>query len=135
MGPKPKDKKGKGKEPEPERKPDPPAPLSYTTLPLRAGHPPGYAVQRSLFFNSTTWHALIHEDVDALLAAFASAYSAAPGASAFATFKQLWVDLGWSRIHLLGVLDGPMRGPWADSVYRAFIGELSRAVLGRGPPR
>ncbi|GAA6021788.1 hypothetical protein JCM10207_002059 [Rhodosporidiobolus poonsookiae] len=108
----------------------------------------GYAVNADVYFASEPWITPLRADVDALLCAFAeqweassSAYASADPTAAststtaaedeqlaqespFEVFKRVWVELGWSAIHLLGVPDGPLRSKWGDSVLRAFVERL-----------
>ena len=116
---------------------------------LKAGHPPGYCLQSGLFYRSETWFNLIQRDVNGLLDAFVRAYSdLAPSvslastsaitmeqgqeegevnvgnSSPFQVFKSIWINLGWSKIHLFGTVDGPLRKPWTESVFRAFLSEF-----------
>ncbi|GAA5907704.1 hypothetical protein JCM5296_007446 [Sporobolomyces johnsonii] len=44
--------------------------------------------------------------------------------SPFEVFKRLWVEQGWTRIHLLGIMDGPARVHWGESVLRCFLEHL-----------
>jgi hypothetical protein len=116
---------------------------------LKAGHPPGYCLQSGLFYRSETWFNLIQRDVNGLLDAFVRVYSdPAPSvslaststvtmeqaqeggevnvrnSSPFQVFKSIWIRLGWSKIHLFGTVDGPLRKPWSESVFRAFLSEF-----------
>lgn len=126
--------------------------LHSRTLPLRPSHVPGYIVQNNLFFKSESWISVLRADVSALLDAFVVTYSLGGGIgetghasekgkeketvllgeggswelgeeSPFQLFKRLWVAMGWSRVHLLGVADGPMRKPWGESILRSFLGK------------
>lgn len=37
-------------------------------------------------------------------------------------FKGVWERKGWSKVHLMGLLEGPVRDKWGKSVVRAFVG-------------
>ncbi|GAA5925661.1 hypothetical protein JCM1841_004799 [Sporobolomyces salmonicolor] len=44
--------------------------------------------------------------------------------SPFEVFKRLWIEQGWTKIHLLGIMDGPARVHWGESVLRCFLEHL-----------
>ncbi|BGP17078.1 hypothetical protein JCM10213_006892 [Rhodosporidiobolus nylandii] len=127
-------------EPAPAPAPAVPPSISTPTIHLEAGHPPGYAVQANLFFASEAWTTPLRKDVDALLAVFARAWEAAAARSEgggegqqqplerafspFEVFRGCWEQLGWAKVHLLGVPEGPLRGRWGDAVLREFVERL-----------
>ena len=117
------------------RPPPPRAPFSLAgtaSLPLGASSQPGYCLSTPLFFLSDAWIPPLRADVDALLAAFAEGYPAAPRYSPCEVMRRLWEGLGWKWVHLLGVpQNGAMRGPWGDSVVRAFLGASLSLPLAR----
>lgn len=108
----------------------------HPTINLLPGHPPGYCIQANQYFVSETWEAVLRPDVEALLAGFVSAYEAPEvseeneastsevpmGRSAVEVFQRVWRELGWERLHTLGVMEGRLRLPWAESVVRSFLG-------------
>ncbi|GAA5936342.1 hypothetical protein JCM3775_006470 [Rhodotorula graminis] len=114
------------------RVPTPFAPLSLpgsASLPLGASNQPGYCLSNPLFFLSDAWIPPLRADVDALLGAFAEGYPAAPRYSPCEVMRRLWEGMGWKWVHLLGVpQNGTMRGPWGDSVVRAFLDHLNPTV-------
>lgn len=112
----------------------------HPTINLLPGHPPGHCIQASQYYVSETWEAVLRPDVEALLSAFVHAYDApdAPenrvastseepmrgegGKSAVSVFRAVWRELGWEGVHTLGVMDGRLRLPWAESIVRSFLG-------------
>lgn len=112
--------------------------IPHETLPLLPSHPVGLCVQTRLFFASEHFVGPLRADVDDLLARFEAVWTSRHArvddsdvAEANATsdggphevFRAVWDELGWTHVHLLGTLDGPMRVPWGTSVLRAFIGQ------------
>lgn len=107
---------------------------------------PGECVQKNLYFNSESWINLLHKDVEKLLFNFSSDYIGQFSLSnddtleesdvgkkelesPFEVFRTKWTELGWSHIHLLGILDGSMRIDWCSSVMRAFLGEIKTIII------
>ncbi|GAA5958913.1 hypothetical protein JCM21900_005409 [Sporobolomyces salmonicolor] len=43
----------------------------------------------------------------------------------FEVFKRLWIEQGWTKIHLLGIMDGPARVHWGESVLRGFLADAT----------
>ncbi|GJN91297.1 hypothetical protein Rhopal_004316-T1 [Rhodotorula paludigena] len=109
--------------------PPPRAPLSFAGTPslhLEAGCAPGYTVQTSLLFLSEGWIDPLRRDVDAFLASFEDRFPHAEDQSPFELARSLWIELGWKWIHLLGCpTTGHVRGPWGNSVVRAFLERLN----------
>lgn len=120
-----------------------PDPVPHPTLNLLQGHPAGHCIQSSLFFASETWCTPLAADINTLLEGFAGAYTLASARageaeeggereSPFEVFRRMWEEQGWSRVHLMGVPDGPRRRPWAESVLRGFLGEFARGLAAEG---
>lgn len=100
------------------------------TILVRPAQVKGLMFRVSLFYLSETWIALLHADVKALLDAFVLEYakpiastSTTPEESPVEVFKRIWIELGWTRIHALGIAEGPSRKTFAESVLRGFLGE------------
>ncbi|GAA5852215.1 hypothetical protein JCM9279_006935 [Rhodotorula babjevae] len=114
------------------RPPPPRAPFSLpgsSSLPLGVSSQPGYCLSTPLFFLSDAWVPPLRAAGGALLAAFAEGYPAAPRYSPCEVMRRLWEGMGWKWVHLLGVpQNGAMRGPWGDSVVRAFFEHLNPSV-------
>ncbi|GAA5979683.1 hypothetical protein JCM11641_004053 [Rhodosporidiobolus odoratus] len=110
------------------------------TLFLTQSPPVGYTVHANLYFVSEAWITPLRQDVEALCEAFEQEWeneinSSSTGGegregsgngrpSPFELFRELWVRLGWDKVHLLAVPEGPLRGWWGDSVMRAFVDRL-----------
>lgn len=66
--------------------------------------------------------------MDALLTAFEQAWRAererGGSRSPFELFRELWEEQGWGKLHLTGILEGPMRKPWGEAVVRGFTGKF-----------
>ncbi|GAA5905411.1 hypothetical protein JCM8208_004271 [Rhodotorula glutinis] len=114
------------------RPPPPLAPFALAgsaSLPLGPSNQPGYCLSTPLFFVSDAWVPILRADVDALLGAFAEGYPAAPRYSPCEVMRRLWEGMGWKCVHLVGVpQNNTMRGPWGDSVVRAFLEHLNPSV-------
>lgn len=103
----------------------PPQPETVT---LSLTIPPGDTLSRKLYYVSESWISILYSDIDALLTAFTDKWTNRIGGedelSPFEVFRLVWVELGWAKVHLLGVLDGPLRRDWTESVLRAFLRKL-----------
>ncbi|GAA5906936.1 hypothetical protein JCM6882_000006 [Rhodosporidiobolus microsporus] len=123
-----------------EPAPAPPPSINSPTIPLGASHRPGYAFHANLFFASTEWLTPLRADVDALLSHFKRAWEVASQAgpaaemsgeggeeerfSPMEVFKGVWERKGWGKAHLMGLLEGPVRSKWGESIVRAFVDRI-----------
>lgn len=109
-----------------------------STIKLAPSTLPGECIQRKLYYCSDSWTNLVHHDVDALLRGFSevyqeqfvdAVYQGKKFKSPFEVFKSKYIELGWSNVHLLGVMDGPMRKDWCESVMKAFLREFDSVLV------
>lgn len=114
---------------------------------LLSSNLPGECISKKLYFNSESWFNLLNFDIQNLLFQFTNDYLEQFNSSLeddndveiddegkkkekkelkspYELFKFKWIELGWSYIHLLGILDGSMRFDWSTSLMRAFLGQL-----------
>jgi hypothetical protein len=82
------------------------------------------------FYQSKAFTDAIREDVNTLLSAFSSAWTAAsvdPAASPFVTFKTVWRSTGWVHIHL-NTIEPALREAWWTVVARSFTGRSAAEI-------
>ncbi|GAA5824484.1 hypothetical protein JCM11251_000442 [Rhodosporidiobolus azoricus] len=124
-------------EPIPIPQPPPPLDVDSATIPLEEGYSPGYTFHANLFFASTDWLHPLRADVEALLAHFKRAWEVASASagetgdgqkesfSPMEVMKGVWDRKGWNKVHLMGLLDGPVRLRWGQSIVRALVERIN----------
>ncbi|KAK4054356.1 hypothetical protein OIO90_003589 [Microbotryomycetes sp. JL221] len=99
------------------------------TIHLKPTTRPGPSLNLKLWFGSEGWINALRADVDDLVQAVTGAWQQNRVETEvydgdryrFDVFKQRWVDKGWSRLLVLGFVEGLMRREWCLSVARAFL--------------
>ncbi|KAJ8293368.1 Laccase-1 [Rhodotorula toruloides] len=98
------------------------------TLPLVPPSSNFHTVLR-LFFHSDHWVLPLRADVDALLSAFEQRWASRTGEeSPMQVIRELWSEMGWKWVSLLGCPEGPLRRGWGQTVVRAFVEHLKVGV-------
>lgn len=104
--------------------------MTGENIQLAPGHPVGLCLQTRLFYHSESWNDVLQHDLNELIQHFVACYTLpasleSKNESPFQRFKAIWIELGWSKIHLFGTCDGPMRKPWTEAVMRGLLGEFT----------
>ncbi|KAK4054141.1 hypothetical protein OIV83_001166 [Microbotryomycetes sp. JL201] len=96
------------------------------TIKLRPTAKSGPSLHYKLWFNSDEWVSALRHDVQDLIKAVTTQWSESSVMYNFESFKRAWIALGWSKLLVLGFVEGPMRQHWCQSVLRAFTEHLSK---------
>ena len=103
-----------------------------STITLVASYALGTHLEASLYYNSASWHELLRQAIDSLLAAFATAHALPRSStsldvelSPFQLFKRIWFSEGWGNLHKYGAGDARGRPVWMDSIYKGFLRQYS----------
>ena len=94
-----------------------------TTSPVVSGAGRGDVSIQPAYFTSSLFVNPLREDIADLVQEFDQQLKFRPEARPFAVFKSLWVEHGWSWLHLK-VLEPRAREMFLDVVLRLFLGVL-----------
>lgn len=127
-----------GRSPTPDELPsESPPSLPHRTINLQVGSTAQYYFQSTLFYSSEIWLDLLRSDVRDLLDAFVrrwetgleTATTEGDGKSGFEVFVEVWKELGWEWIVLLGAVEGEVRQAWGRSIVSVVVGSLLTLFL------